>query len=111
MAIDDKTKNEEQLIQLAREKQGFYKGQRGFYIGTTDRGDDTILLNPTFSSDMNRLLRAASFWIDELGHPNMELLDLASIQMHDIIAGPFENREVAHRILPYVIRTRYLGEL
>ena len=47
MTIDDKTMDEERLIQLAREKQGFYKGQRGFYIGTANRGDDAIMLSPT----------------------------------------------------------------
>ena len=50
MAIDDKTIGEEQLMQAAREKLGFYKAQRGFYIGTGSRGDDAILLNASDTS-------------------------------------------------------------
>ena len=110
MTIDDKTMDEERLIQLAREKQGFYKGQRGFYIGTANRGDDAIMLSPTSRPYRSELLDVASFWIEELGFPGMELLDLALIQTHDIIAGPFENRDLVYRVFPYVIKMRYLGE-
>ena len=126
MTIDDKIIDEEQLMQLAREKQGFYKGQKGFYIGTETRGDDAILLTASESIRQEILgyewhdrlgkyvqgkhQKMVRFWIDELGFPGMELLDLAQIQMHDIIAGPFENRKLAYRVLPYVITTRYLRE-
>jgi len=126
MAIDDKAiEDEEQLMQLAREKLGFYKAQRGIYIGTGSRGDDAILLNASESvrqemfgyewhDRLGKYVQAkhpkmVSFWVDELGYPGMELVDLASIQTHDIIAGPFEDRQTAQRILPYVIRARYLG--
>ncbi|MDO8481010.1 MAG: hypothetical protein Q7S65_04295, partial [Nanoarchaeota archaeon] len=51
-----------------------------------------------------------AFWIDELGHPGMELLDLAQVQMHEIIAGPFEDEQIAKKMLRYVVRARYLGE-
>lgn len=108
MAIDEICKGREHFFQLAREKQGFYKGQRGFYIGTANRGDDAILLDPTFQRDRDELLKRARFWIDELGFPGMDLVDLASIQMCDIIAGPFDDRQTAREILPYLLRVRYI---
>lgn len=116
MTIDDTTVDEERFRRLAREKQGFYKGQRGHYIGTVDPGDDTILLRYAYSVDMNKLdaaldlnelLKVARFGIYELGFPGLEVLDLAVIQLHDIIAGPFEDYREARNILPYVIDGRY----
>ena len=111
-------------MQLAEEKLGFYKAQRGFYIGTGTRGDDAILLAASESvrqeifgykcHDYSRKYvqtyrpKGVRFWVEELGYPGLELLDLASIQTHDIIAGPFEDRQTAEKILQYVIRVRYL---
>lgn len=110
MTIDDTTTGEERLMQLARERQGFYQGQRGFYIGTADRGDDTILLNPQSKPYREELLAKERFGIYELGYEGMEVIDLAIIQLHDIIAGPFEDRQTALAVLSSVIQVRYLGK-
>ncbi len=110
MTIDKTIEDEEQLMQLAREKRGFYKGKKGFYIGTLDKGLDTLMSIVPLGPCRRDLLNGACFWIDELGFPGMELVDLASIQTPDIIAGPFEDRQTAQKILPYVIRARYLEE-
>ena len=114
MAIDDQvhySRNEEQrLIQLARERQGFYKGKQGYYIGTSDRGDDSILLSQPQRVERKELLRYAHFGVYELGVQGMEPIDLAVVQLHDIIAGPFESWEEARRVLPHVIRVRYKVE-
>ncbi|MBI1970635.1 hypothetical protein HYS47_02735 [Candidatus Woesearchaeota archaeon] len=114
MAIDDKVNEvhggsgkKQQLVQLARERQGFYKGKQGYYVGTSDRGDDIILLSQRPRIGREELLEYAHFGIYELGMQGMELLDLAVVQMHDIIAGPFESWEEARIVLPYVIKERY----
>ena len=113
--LETALKNEEDFYRrLAREKQGFYKGQTGFYIATLGRGDDTILRRNKRKStsfydrmDCEKLLAFAAFSILELGYPGMQLLDLAQIQMHDVIAGSFESRELAVKVLPYVVNYRY----
>lgn len=109
MTLDDKIPDDEQCLTLAKEKGGLYKGQRGFYIATSCRGDDLILLRAPLS-DREELVGHASFWIDELGYPGLEPIDLITIQTHDIIAGPFETRQIAMKVLPFAIRERYLRE-
>lgn len=107
MALEN-TLTDERLLTLARERQGFFKGKPGFYIGIIDRGDDRILLSPIHAFYRDELLRKAQFGIHELGLEGMHILDLAQIQMHDIIAGPFESHTIARDVLPYVVKVRYL---
>ena len=124
MVLDNKINNEEKLLQLARERQGFYKGKEGYYIWTVDRGDDALLLRhkersyTSNSPELKRfllkekpiieeLLEVARFGVYEIGFPGLEPLDLAQIQLHDIIAGPFDSYPDAVEIIPYVIRIRY----
>lgn len=109
MTLENKTKDAEYYMQLARESRvGLYKGKKGFYIGTLNRGDDSVLLgNP---NDVGVLLDRVQFVIYDLGFPESKKLDLINLQQHDTIAGPFEDYQTALKVLPLVLKMRYLKE-